>query len=273
MQRLMLLLLLSGLTVVGGAARTAEKTGTLVIVGGGSTPPDAVKEVIKAAGGSDAPIVILAQTQTDAAKGGASSAEMYRELGAKNVEAPANVLPETIVALLAKARGVWIPGGDQNRFTQTFPESSGVPAAIREVYRRGGVVGGTSAGASLMGGKMPTGAETAAKGLSVGACPVADGLGLLPNVLVDQHFLARNRVLRLLAAVLEFPKMTGIGIDERAWIVVRDGKMEARDGQVMVARVGRSSRQSVSKTETPSPLLGSNRVSLQILLPGDRTRL
>ncbi|MCS6776358.1 MAG: cyanophycinase [Chthonomonadaceae bacterium] len=252
--------------VVPVAGRAPAKVGAVLMVGGGPTPREAVQEFLRLAGGPDARIVVLAHTQEDPVAGGERSAAMFRELGARQVVVPERSTQEAVVSALHGAEGVWIPGGDQNRFVRAFPETSRVPGAIREVVRRGGVVGGTSAGASLMGEKMPTGVETRARGLAAGACPVSGGLGVLPGAIVDQHFLARNRLMRLLAAVLEHPGYTGIGVDEEAWAVVRAGRLQAYQGQVVVIRTGRTTR-------AREGLLGADRVLLQVLVPGQSTRL
>jgi cyanophycinase len=195
---------------------------------------------------------------------------MYRHEGARNVSAPVNVPFPEIIALLSRARGVWIPGGDQNRFTKTFPETSGVPAAIRAVYLRGGVIGGTSAGASLQGDLMPTGEPTKIEGLRKGGTDIAPGLGLLSGVIVDQHFIVRNRLPRLLAAVLEHFDHAGIGIDEGAWVVVREDVLSVFGGQVIVL----TPMDSGPKTKDAVP--GSSlrgRITLQVLTPGDQVAL
>ena len=166
----------------------SEKTGEILIVGGGTTPPAAVKRFIEAAGGQEARIVVL--TRQNPEEDGSKSADLFRENGAANVFSPGSLISSEIVAVLKNAKGVWIPGGDQNRFAERFPESSGVPAAIREVWKQGGVVGGTSAGASLVGGLMPTGEDTKIEGLKSGLCPVRPGLSLLPKVITDQPFFS-----------------------------------------------------------------------------------
>lgn len=253
------------------AGKAFAKAGAVVMVGGGPTSREAVQEFLRLAGGVEARVVVLAHTQEDPMAGGERSAELFRGLGARRVMVVGLLAPEAVVAALRDADGVWIPGGDQNRFVRAFPEASQVPAAIRDVVRRGGVVGGTSAGASLMGGRMPVGGESRAHGLAAGACPVSGGLGVLPGAIVDQHFLARNRLMRLLAAVLEHPGYTGIGVDEGAWAVVRAGRLHAHQGQVMVIRAGRTAR--VRGGAGTGELLGADRVLLQVLLPGQSTRL
>jgi cyanophycinase len=256
------------------AARTLSKRGGAVLLaGGGETPREAILQFIQLAGGADAQIVILAHTQEDPSAGGERSAEMFRGLGARKVAVVSSIQPERVQAALHEARGVWIPGGDQNRFMQAFPEHSGVPQAIRDVVHRGGVAGGTSAGASLMGDLMPTGAQTRSRILSAGGCPVTKGLGLLPKAIVDQHFIARNRLLRLLAATLDNPGYIGIGLDEGAWALIRANRLQTHRGQVILIRAGRVSRRHERDSQEEDVLLGSDRVMLQVLLAGQSARL
>jgi cyanophycinase len=127
---------------------------------------------------------------------------------------------------------------------------------------RGGVVGGTSAGASLMGARMPTGDHAPDGDLKVGASPTAPAISALPNALVDQHFLKRQRLPRLLCALLEHPSLVGIGVDEDAWALAQKGKLTAYRAQVVVARVRQKPRQH-------ERMLGSRDIQLQILLPND----
>jgi len=245
------------------AARADRATASVLLIGGGKTPPAATRAFIQAAGGPDARIVVLAQTEENPREGAPESVELFRAQGATAVEAPVDLPTAQVLSLLEKARGVWIPGGDQNRFMTLFPESSGVPAAIRAVYRRGGVVGGTSAGASLMGDLMPTGAKPDSLGLQSGSCPVQAGLRILPNTIIDQHFLARNRMQRLLAAVLDHPKCWGIGLDEGAWVTLQGNVLKVASGQVVLMRIAKPVRQQ-------GALLGTAGVTLRILLPGEK---
>lgn len=261
-----LLLILALLPAMLNAQSSGKPSGALVMVGGGSTPEAAVKRVIALAGGADAPIVIFAHTREKPEQSGPESAEMFREWGAKNVTSVGSLDAAEIKRALESARGVWIPGGDQNRFADRFPESSGVPEAIRKVYQRGGVIGGTSAGASLMAALMPTGEDTPLQGVKVGVCPVRSGLNLLPNTLIDQHFLKRNRFNRLATALLEHPSYRGIGIDEGAWGVYHNNRLTVEAGQFLLLLPRSAPRRKEN-------LLGASNITLKILLPGDKTAL
>ena len=135
--------------------------GTVLLAGGGATLPETVRAFIRFAGGLDARIVILAHTQSDIREAGERSVSFFEQQGARNVVAPDSVQEETLASYIHTASGVWIPGGDQNRLMRLLVHSSAFRQAMQGVLRRGGVVGGTSAGASLMGTWMPTGERNA----------------------------------------------------------------------------------------------------------------
>jgi cyanophycinase len=240
--------------------------GAVILAGGGETTPEIPQTLLKLAGGANARIVILAHGQQDVAQGGRRSAEFFAENGAQNVVAPDTLDAGELTALVQAARGVWIPGGDQNRFMERFGASSALLQAIRGVVERGGVVGGTSAGASLMGARMPTGDHSPEGDLKVGASPIVPAIGVLPNTLVDQHFLKRQRLPRLLCALLENPNLTGIGVDEDGWAMVQGKKLTVQRAQVVIARVRAKPRQH-------EQLLGSREIRLQVLLPAETALL
>src|SRR5205814_5842641 len=97
---------------------------------------------------------------------------------------------------------------------------------IRARHAAGVVVGGTSAGAAILSAVMLTG-DADLKSVSRGKTITAPGLGLWPDVIVDQHFLARQRGNRLISAVLDHPALVGVGIDESTAVVVRGTRIEA----------------------------------------------
>jgi len=159
--------------------------GTVLLAGGGATLPETVRAFIRFAGGLDARIGILAHTQSDIREAGERSASCFEQRGAPNVLATDSMQIETLVRHIHEASGVWIPGGDQNRWMRLLGRSSAFRQAMQGVLRRGGAVGGTSAGASLMGRWMPTGELNADGTVQRGAFSLAAGLNLLPNTIVD----------------------------------------------------------------------------------------
>ncbi len=115
---------------------------------------------------------------------------------------------------LLDATGIWFSGGDQSKLTKAYAGTK-VSEAIKKRYADGAVVGGTSAGAAIMSDVMITGGTDEAT--------TAEGFGLLPGTVVDQHFTQRKREKRLAGVIAKHPKALGIGIDESTAVVVSGG--------------------------------------------------
>lgn len=131
---------------------------------------------------------------------------------------------------LRRSKLIFISGGDQNKMMSLI-KGTQIKAIINEAYAEGALIGGTSAGASIMSEHMITGdglVDTVyASTFSVlwkGNLELREGLGLLDSVVIDQHFVARSRYNRLLSAVLEYPYLQAVGIDEGTAILVSQGK-------------------------------------------------
>src|SRR5262245_25208282 len=161
--------------------------------------------------------------------------EIYRNLftsmGVKRVEHLCldyrdESLDDPRLDVFADATAVFFTGGDQLRIT-TRLGGTALSERIEEIYRRGGVIAGTSAGATALGEMMLVGSP------HEGICKLSDiqmtpGLGLAKNMIIDQHFSERGRIRRLLGAVAQNPRMLGIGIDEDTAVVVEsDGTFHA----------------------------------------------
>ena len=197
------------------------QSGSLVIVGGGGTSLEIWKEFIDLAGGESARIVVL-PTAVAEPEADALEARLFARLGAAHVRVLPQIAREDVsspefLENFQWATGVWFGGGRQWRFVDAY---WGTPAwqAIVDVTRRGGVIGGSSAGATIQG-------DLLVRGHPLGNhIMVADGyrrgLGLLPGVAIDQHFSQRNRFDDLKAVVKRFPAIMGIGIDEGTALVV-----------------------------------------------------
>jgi cyanophycinase len=122
------------------------------------------------------------------------------------------------LALLANAGGVFFSGGDQLRISSQIGDTP-VEARIREIWRAGGVLAGTSAGASVMSDTMMV-RGASAETHRIGDLQMAPGLGLVRDTIIDQHFAERGRIGRLLGAVAQSPRVLGVGIDEDTAIVL-----------------------------------------------------
>jgi cyanophycinase len=194
--------------------------GTVIIIGGAE---DKVRDrvilsrFVTLAGGTDATIAVVSTASSLGAEAGARYRAVFAELGVQKVRplhavSRAQANDETAALTIRDATGVFLTGGNQLRLSSTIGGTR-LADAILERFRQGAVVAGTSAGASAMSSHM------IAFGAS-GATPkqrmaqIAAGLGVLPGVIVDQHFQQRNRLGRLLSLIAQNPSLLGLGVDE-----------------------------------------------------------
>lgn len=197
--------------------------GHLLIVGGNGTTDAIVKRALSAGGGAAGRVVIFPQA-SEVAETGADAVKMWTAAGFGRADVADTKDPEAAIRLVREATFVWFPGGDQNRLMMAF-EKTGIPEAIHARYADGALVGGTSAGAAVMSRVMLTG-EADLQSITGGKTETAPGLALLPWVIVDQHFLKRQRDNRLISAVLDHPDLVGVGIDEATAIFVTGNAFE-----------------------------------------------
>ena len=116
------------------------------------------------------------------------------------------------LSVLDDAAGVFFSGGDQLRITSQIGDT-GIEAKVRRLYERGGIVAGTSAGASVMSETMLI-KGTSRETHRIGDLHMAPGMGLIRDVIIDQHFAERGRFGRLIGAVAHNPRVLGLGLDE-----------------------------------------------------------
>jgi cyanophycinase len=228
--------------------------GALLICGGGPVPPGVRQRFIQWAGGRRATIIVIPSFDAVANKdAGARLLNFWRRQGAEHVDLlsvahRAECNDSAISRMLAAATGVWLSGGDQAWLSQTYVGTE-VERHLKALLDRGGIVGGSSAGAAIMSRVM------IANGLD--EAMEQQGFDLLRDAVIDQHFLTRNRVQRLLGILSQHPGLIGIGIDERTALQVR-----VRDMWVSVLG------QSYVMTCLPSS--GNRPPRIQALKPGDR---
>lgn len=229
--------------------------GSLMIVGGGAVTPDIRRRFVELAGGPHARIVVI--PGSDPAPDGeqrllspwrSSGVSSIVVLNAKNREMADD--PEFCTPL-KQASGVWFGGGDQallaDRYVDTLAQ-----ACLHDLLDRNGVVGGCSAGAALLSRVMIRAGDTV---------PVeARGLDLLSNAIVDQHFLARNRLWRLEQMLEAHPDLIGLGIDEATALVIhlRSWRLSVVGESYIVACLPRANEQFPR---------------IEILKPGDEVTL
>ncbi len=228
MRRTLLVLWLASGIPLGAQAHGPEK-GTLVIVGGAMQDPAIVKRFIELAGGPEAPIVIIptAGEADDDYHEYWSGLRQWRENGAKKL----TVLhtrdrkvadSEAFVKPIRDARGVFFGGGRQWRLADSYLNTL-THKELTALMNRGGVIGGSSAGASILSSFMVRG-DTKGNEQMIGDHTV--GLGFLKNAAIDQHLLRRNRQFDMLDVIDRHPQLLGIGIDEDTAIVVEGDRFD-----------------------------------------------
>lgn len=250
-----------------GQGQGAPK-GHLVVVGGGTIPDDVQARALELSGGSRAIVVVLPQASELPATG-PEAVKTWKTAGAARATAVAVTTPAAAIAAIRKATLIWFPGGDQTRLMKALA-NTGIPEAIRERYWDGATVGGTSAGAAVMSKVMITGDEMDLQAITAKKTDTAQGLGLWPQVIVDQHFLKRQRYNRLLSAVLDHPQMVGVGIDESTAAVVSGTQLEVIGTSSIVVIDARKA--TIQPAAAGEPIAARN-VTVHVLKAGMRVDL
>jgi cyanophycinase len=203
--------------------RAGPAGGSLFIAGGGALDTALIARFVELAGGTDARIVIVPTAGLDETFPPSwPGYRLFAQAGVRDVRVlhtrdRAEADSEHFTAPLRMATGVWLTGGRQWRLTDVYLGTR-TQREIENVMRRGGVVGGTSAGASVQASYMVRGAP---ESNTIMMAPGRDtGFGLLPDAAVDQHLTARGRQEDMLEVVDRHPALLGIGIDEGTAVVV-----------------------------------------------------
>lgn len=202
--------------------------GHLVIVGGNLKSESIYQRIISLAGGYNASIVVVPTAGGDSSYDqDFTTAVAFRNLGATNVNVlhtydPAVADTEEFVAPLKSANAVFFGGGRQWRLVDAYAGTK-TETAFNEVLDRGGVISGSSAGASIIGSFLARG-DTSGNDILVGDHTV--GFGYLKNAAIDQHVLVRNRQFDMFQILEVQPELLGIAIDEDTAVVVQGNDAE-----------------------------------------------
>jgi cyanophycinase len=208
------------------AGLPAQAAPVVIIAGGGNLGPEILGRFITLAGGPNAEIVVI-PTADGAPTNGPDCAclGIFRKLGATHLTVlhtldRKEADSEAFTAPLRRARAVWFVGGRQWRLADSYLGTR-TEAEIKALLARGGVAGGTSAGASIQASYMVRGAKAGNEVLM--APGYEQGFGLITGVGVDQHVTARHREGDLDALVKAHPELLGVGIDQSTAIEVKQG--------------------------------------------------
>ncbi|HTN83962.1 MAG TPA: cyanophycinase, partial [Sorangium sp.] len=240
---LLSLLALPG-TSSSAAAQSATKVGpahgTVIVIGGGTMGPEIYDQFIQAAGGPDALIIDVPNAGGSTSYGDdAAGARNLRQAGARRVHVlfttdRAVASSDSFVAVLKRAGGVWFEGGRQYRLVDAYAGTK-TEQAFHDLLARGGVVGGTSAGATIQGDFLVRGAPS--NDNSIMDYPGYEkGFAFLRGVAIDQHVVARERLPDLADSIMpKYPSLLGISEDEgTAWVVRGDTAIIVGRGKAFV---------------------------------------
>ncbi|HNR05708.1 MAG TPA: cyanophycinase [Saprospiraceae bacterium] len=271
-------LILAALTVTG-SSQSGPK-GSLFIIGGGDRPMAMMEKMLKTADlgpGKNILVLTMASANPDT-----SYHYIKKDL---QVLCANPVLKMQLTRVSARQPAVldsircagllYITGGVQSRFMDSIA-GTGVAEAIHAAYRSGAMIAGTSAGAAVMSRVMITGNqirgdtlyEGAVDRMAEGNIETSTGLGLLEQVIIDQHFIVRSRYNRLFTLLHQYPAKVVIGIDESTAILVHGRRAEVTgEGQVVVAR------RPVKIRTGPGRKIGFRSARLDVCLEGDRFKI
>lgn len=261
--------------------------GSLVIIGGGlrADNADVWQKIVSLAGGKGARIAVFPSASGTPERAAATSIAYLKKYGAEAFAVPvAQRLANSdyrkaaddaaLAEKIRKADGVYFAGGDQARITQALIRENGTRTraleAIWDLYRRGGVVAGTSAGAAIMSSTMfyrPDAILAMLRGGVKDGQEIAPGLGFIgDDVFVDQHLLVRGRFARMIPVMLAKNYKLGLGVDEDSAMVInaqREVEVIGYTGALLMDL-------SLAVTDTSKPDFNVSNVRISYLDRGDK---
>ncbi|MFN8240514.1 MAG: cyanophycinase [Bacteroidales bacterium] len=252
-----------------------KNEGPLVIIGGGQKPDSVMNLMVDLSGirdsgymfalpmASGVPDSSLIWIKEDFMGTGISKVPGY--FFKKDTIPPADKIDS-----LRNARLIFIGGGDQSRFMDIVLNTP-IIEAIKYAHQHGAVIAGTSAGAAVMSKLMITGNQKKHPGLEAyyqtieaDNMEIKEGLGFLENVIIDQHFVRRQRLNRLVSVSIENPGKLCVGIDESTAIIVK-GDVATVMGESQVVVISNKS----GNRRIQGGRLGTNGLELSVYLPGE----
>ena len=215
-----------------------QNQGYLLIIGGGKRLAYIMQKIVDLGGGSQSKFLVIPMASSTPLDVALYQKYQLEKLGAGSVDfiicSRETADNDTSLAKLEGVTGIFFSGGDQRRLAAALVGTRFLEK-IKEIYRKGGVVAGTSAGAAVMSRLMITGNELKYppdeesknrdesypfRTIEEKNIEVKEGFGFIENAIIDQHFVRRRRHNRLISLVLENPGLLGIGIDESTAIIV-----------------------------------------------------
>ena len=266
-----------------------KKKGTLIPIGGNEDKGieddemytlDFIDEgilyhVVREAGGIDANIVVIPTASSIPVEVGENYLTAFATLGCKNVEvldirSKKDSETERSISLIKNANCVMFSGGNQSKITDKIGGTVIHKILVNRYTNEAGfVIAGTSAGAMVMANEMIAGGS-ATESFIKGAVNMYKGLGLVPSLIIDTHFIKRGRFGRVSEAVAQFPELIGIGLAEDTGMFIKNNKCRVIGSGMVIIFDGRRlthNKHSILKEGTPMSLTG---MRTHILSNGDR---
>ena len=234
-----------------------------------------LSRVVREAGGEKGKIVIIPTASSIPNEVSENYIQAFEKLGCsdlqildirnrKQSEDPSNI------QLLKEARCVMFSGGNQSKITKYIGDTPLHKVLMQRYHKDHLVIAGTSAGAMCMSKEMIAGGSSRESFIK-GAVKMDNGLGLIPKLTIDSHFIRRGRFGRLAEAVATYPKLIGIGLAEDTGLVIKKGKIFEVIGSGMVIlfdpRKLQHNNREVLEEGTPMSLTN---LKTHVLANGDR---
>ena len=262
-----------------GVTRMPQSTKTAILVIGGAEDKVHGREILHTffgrAGSLDARIAIIPSASREPAIIGERYQQIFGEMGAKearvlDIRDRSQAEDHYLQEYIEQCTGVFMTGGDQLRLCGLLADTPLMEKVRQRVQQGELTLAGTSAGAAVMGHHMIAGGGSG-EPPNRSLVDMATGLGIIPEVIVDQHFLNRNRMARLMSAVAAHPERLGIGIDEDTCALFeRDGVLQVMGkGTVTIVDPGEMSHTNYSDIGATDAISLHN-LRLHILSYGDR---
>jgi cyanophycinase len=257
----------------------SQSTKNAILVIGGAEDKVHGKEILQTffqrSGGIDALIGIVPCASREPALIGERYSRLFEDMGAKGIEVldirdRPGAENTDYLSFVENCTGIFLTGGDQLRLCGLLADTPLMNRIVERAQQQEISLAGTSAGAAIMGHHMISGGSSA-------ECPnrtlvdLANGLNIIPGVLVDQHFYNRNRLARLLSAICAHPELLGIGIDEDTCAMFESDGMIQVIGKGAVTIVdARTMSYSNQKQAVGNQPLSLHNLKLHVLGYGDR---
>lgn len=232
--------------------------------------------VVKEAGGIDANIVVIPTASSIPDEVGANYLEAFSTLGCKHVKvldirSKKDSEKQESIDLIKSANCIMFSGGNQSKITNKIGGTT-IHSILMERYKNeeGFVIAGTSAGAMAMANEMIAGGS-ASEAFVKGAVKMYKGLGLIPNLVIDTHFIRRGRFGRQSEAIAKFPNLIGLGLAEDTGLIIKNGNdcTVIGSGMVIVFDGSKLTHNNEKVLQEGTPMTMAN-LTVHVLSNGDQ---